>query len=197
MYESYRTTRANNYFSSSSPSGSSSSSSMSTSGACLEEALERYRRYEQRLNDAVRPNDDTVKKLNSASPLVVHNSYQQHQQRHHQQMRTSNFQAFPNGGGAPATTVTAATNGPNQSFEDGPNSDASTNNGKPPRKSKSRAATNGSNRHLPAINRSASGKSNSRSTKRNGFKGNYYFKLKFIKIFQIINCDFKYRSKNR
>lgn len=169
MYESYRTTRANNYFSSSSPSGSSSSSSMSTSGACLEEALERYRRYEQRLNDAVRPNDDTVKKLNSASPLVVHNSYQ-HQQQRHQQMRTSNFQAFPNGG---AATAVASTNGSNQSFEDGPNSDASTNNGKPPRKSKTRA-TNGPSRHLPAISRSASGKSHSRSAKRNGFKGNNF-----------------------
>ena len=61
-----------------------------TSGAGLLEAIERYQKYERKLSDAVRPNEDTLRRLSSASAAHLSN--------HHNNMR-SNFSMFPNGGG--------------------------------------------------------------------------------------------------
>lgn len=105
--------------------------SSSTTGACLDEAVERLRRYEQKLNDQVRPNDETLKKLNTFSPMFLPNKTA------HAHLK-SNFQAFPNG------NLLA-----NQSFED------STLDPALAHRNKVRSA---SNKQLPAINRLTSAK---------------------------------------
>lgn len=108
---------------------------MSTSGACLEEALERYKRYERRLNDQVKPTEETLRKLNTSSSVQ---NYLQQKQHLQQQQLKSNFQAFPNGGA-------------NLSFEDASSLDVTS----------EKAAARGqrhakSAKQLPAINRMVS-----------------------------------------
>lgn len=57
-----------------------------TSGASFYEALDRYKKYERKLKDTVRPNEETLKKLSNA-PFI---------QLSHQNTK-SNFSVFPNG----------------------------------------------------------------------------------------------------
>ncbi|CAF0757749.1 unnamed protein product [Brachionus calyciflorus] len=71
---SYEMYRINNY------------SSQETSGASLYEALDRYNRYERKLNDQVKPNEETLKKL-STQPFHIKTT----------QVQRSNFSIFPNG----------------------------------------------------------------------------------------------------
>jgi hypothetical protein len=67
-------------------------------GASLNEALARYRRYERKLDDQVKPCDETLKRLSTTTSL------QQLQQQQQQQLYSSpnnnlrsNFTTFPNG----------------------------------------------------------------------------------------------------
>ena len=140
LYETYRSAR--NF--------SSSMTTSSTSGACLEEALERYKRYEQKLNDQVRPNEETLKKLNAASPSVQ--NYFQH--KHQQQQLKSSFQTFPNG------TLN------NQAYEDMPPPNEPPMQAAPRNCKERNAKSAGSalNKPLPAINRMASAKMNNKPT---------------------------------
>ena len=59
-----------------------------TTGASLMDAVERYRRYERKLADNVKPNEDTLRKLNAGSHL---------KEIHLQSMRI-NSNGFPIGG---------------------------------------------------------------------------------------------------
>lgn len=63
-------------------------------GASLNEALVRYKRYERKLNDAVKPSEETLKRLSSQpfnvlaleKPIPTPSNMK------------SNFNVFPNGG---------------------------------------------------------------------------------------------------
>lgn len=156
LHDSYRNTRSYGLSSTSGGGGDSLPPPPSTSGACLGEALERYKRYEQKLNDQVRPNDETLKKLNS-SPSVQ--SYLQHKQQLQQQQQhvKSNFQAFPNGNNyaAQAFEDLAAPS----SCGDGGTMASTIDKSRASRGVKS-ANVPANNRQLPAINRLASAKFN-------------------------------------
>jgi hypothetical protein len=90
----------------------------------------------------VRPNEETLKKLNS-NGSSIHNYLHQKQQTQQNQMK-SNFQAFPNGG--------------NQSFEDSAQSDVTGVDIKSSKENRTKSAGvahlgSKSNKQLPAINR--------------------------------------------
>ncbi len=59
-----------------------------TTGASLTDAVERYKRYERKLADNVKPNEETLRKLNASSQL---------KEIHLQNMRI-NSNGFPIGG---------------------------------------------------------------------------------------------------
>lgn len=62
--------------------------SLELTGASLNEALARYNRYESKLKDTVKPNEDTLRKL----------SNQPHYTQQTFMSAKSNFNMFPNGG---------------------------------------------------------------------------------------------------
>lgn len=74
MENQYEMYKINNYLSS------------ENSGASLYEALDRYKRYERKLEDQVRPNEDTLRKLSNA-PFKIQTA----------PVVKTNFSIFPNG----------------------------------------------------------------------------------------------------
>ena len=66
-------------------------------GASLNDALARYKKYERKLNDAVKPCEETLKRLSNQpfhlnnSPLIDKTTFQSNLK--------SNFNVFPCGGG--------------------------------------------------------------------------------------------------
>ena len=64
-------------------------------GVSLNEALTRYKRYERKLNDAVKPCEETLKRL-STQPFHLNNPPPLEKPPTNQ--LKSNFNVFPNGG---------------------------------------------------------------------------------------------------
>ena len=56
-------------------------------GASLYEAIDRYKKYERKLKDTIRPNEDTLKRLSSQPHMPQPPPHTK-----------SNFNIFPNGG---------------------------------------------------------------------------------------------------
>jgi len=66
--------------------------STESSGASLIEAIERYKKYERKITDDLKPSEETLKRLSNA-PL-----FQLGLNQSNQNLKSSNFTVFPNGG---------------------------------------------------------------------------------------------------
>ena len=182
MYDAYK---------SSNDANTTSKISTSTTGACLNEALERFKRYEQKLKDSVQPNEETLKKLNSHCSSNIQKYLHQKQETQLNQMK-STFQSFPNGSGISN----------NQSFEDLAQSDANNEiNGKSSNKIDRRKSASGAylylgsklNKQLPEINRLSSAqvckptsaKPNNAHKSRRIFLKNFFSKIIIKKCFTL------------
>ncbi len=71
----------------------SSYKSPETSGASLNEALDRYKKYERKLVDTLRPTEETLRRF-SQNPNFYHNQTASASAHHH----SSKLNMFPHGG---------------------------------------------------------------------------------------------------